>query len=274
MYQTLWDRKRPRYVYTVNAHSLYFQTMAELGIAGIALLVVLVGVVLGGLGARARAPRRSIYAALLAASVVWVLHAGIDWDWEMPVATVGFFAVAGAGLGPDRRRGPGWVPTRNSRLILSLLCLAALVVPVLIIGSQTRLDDSERALQANNCSTADSAARSSIGWLDVRPEPYEILGFCDLGRGLPRLGVSAMEQAVRVDRGSWETYYALAIAQAAAGSDPRPAAERALAMNPLDPLTQGEVKEFATSSPRLWVRRSPFVRAEALASSELSIVPA
>src|SRR5207237_10661253 len=116
-------------------------------------------------------------------------------------------------------------------------------------------------------------ALSSIGVLDVRPEPYEILGFCDVGRGLPRLGISAMQQAVRVDPGSWETYYALAIAQAAAGIDPRQAAERALRMNPREHLTRQEVAEFQTSRPTEWVNRSTIVRAAALASNDLSIVP-
>jgi len=273
MYQTLWDRKRPSYVYTVNAHSLYLETMAELGVLGIGLVAILIVTVLVGLGVRARTPRRTIYAALLASAVVWALAAGVDWDWEMPVVTVGFFAIAGAGLSPKAGQGPGWVPSQNSRLVLGLLCLATLVVPVLIIGSQAHLDDARQALHANKCSTAKPAALSSIRWLDVRPEPYEILGFCDIGKGQPGLGVSAMERAVHVDPGSWETYYALAIAQAAAGHDPRPAAEAALEMNPLDPLTQQEIEQFATANPKLWVRRSRAVRADALASNQLSIAP-
>ena len=90
------------------------------------------------------------------------------------------------------------MPGYNSRMILGLLCLISVAAPVLIIGSQSRLGNAEHALyEANDCKTASSAALSSIGWLDVRPEPYEILGFCDVGRGLPRLGVSAMKQAVR-----------------------------------------------------------------------------
>jgi O-Antigen ligase len=276
MYQTLWDRHRPTFVYTKNAHSLYFQAMAELAIPGIALLVILVGVVLVGLGARARGPRRSrsIYGALLAASVVWALHAGVDWDWEMPVVTLGFFAAAGAAFSPRESSGSGWVPGPKGRVILGLLCLGTLVAPVLIVGSQSRLDGAEHALYAsNNCATASSAARSSIGWLDVRPEPYEILGFCDVERGLPRRGVAAMERAVHYDPGSWETYYALALAQGAAGIDPRPAAARALRMNPLEPLTQQEVREFRSSSPTVWVNRAAAVRAAALASNDLSIVP-
>jgi O-Antigen ligase len=274
MYQTLWDRNRPHYVYTINAHSLYLQAMAELGISGLALLLILVGTVVVGLGMRARGPRRSIYGALLAAAVVWALRAGVDWDWEMPVVTLGFFAAAGAALGPRAgTRRPGWVPGYNSRMILGLLCLATLVMPVLIVGSQTRLEDAEQALSASNCTTAGSASLSSIGWLDVRPEPYEILGFCDIERGLPRLGVAAMRQAVRRDPGSWETYYTLAIAQASAGIDPRPAAARALRMNPRDPLTLQEVREFRTASPTEWVNRAAIVRAAALRANTLSIVP-
>ena len=57
----------------------------------------------------------------------------------------------------------------RSRLVLGLLCLAAVVLPVLIIGSQSRLTDAEHALYASNCAKADSAALSSIEWLDVRP---------------------------------------------------------------------------------------------------------
>jgi O-antigen ligase len=291
MYQTLWDRNRPYFAYDINAHSLYLQAMAELGIPGLALLLILVGAVLVGLGMRARGPWRSLYGALLAAGVVWALRAGVDWDWEMPVITLPFFAAAGlalsprahaglgrgaAGAGPGRGAagaGPGRGATNAGRLVLAPLCLAAVVLGVLMIGSQSRLTDAEHALYASDCAKADSAARSSIKWLSARPQPYEILGFCDLRRGLLGPGVSAMDQALRRDPGSWESYYALAIAQASAGIDPRVAAERALRMNPREPLTRQAVKALGSSSPTEWMKRAPAVRAAALASNDLSIVP-
>jgi O-Antigen ligase len=273
MYQTIWDQQRPRFGYNVNAHSLYLQAMAELGVPGLVLLVVLVGAVLGGLGVRARGPRRSLYGALLAGGVIWTIHAGVDWDWEMPVITLPFFAAAGLALSPRGRAARAWAPGPAGRLILALACLAAVVLPVLMIGSQSRLTEAENALYASNCAKAGSAARSSIKWLSARPQPYEILGFCDLRRGLPRLGVSAMDQALRRDPESWESYYALAIAQASAGVDPRPAARQALRMNPLEPLTRQAVKELRGSSPSEWVRQALSVRAAASASNDLSIVP-
>jgi hypothetical protein len=273
MYQTVWDQQRSRFGYTINAHSLYLQAMAELGLPGLVLLLIVVGVAIVGLAVRARGPQRSLYGALLAVAVVWALHAGVDWDWEMPVVTLGFFAAAGLALSARERAGAGWAPAHNSRLILALLCLATVVLPVSIIGSQSRLGNAEHALYASNCAAASPAALSSIGWLDFRPEPYEIVGFCDLQRGLPRLGIAAMRQAVRHDPGSWETYYALAIARASAGVDPRGDAERALRMNPLEPLTREAARELQTSSPTEWVRRAAVVRAAALASNDLSIVP-
>jgi len=78
---------------------------------------------------------------------------------------------------------------------------------------------------------------------------------------------------VRRDPGSWETYYMLAIAQGAAGIDPRPAAERALRMNPHEPLTQRELRELSSSSPTEWVSRAAIVSAAALHNNSLSIVP-
>jgi hypothetical protein len=273
MYQTLWDRNRPRFVYTINAHSLYLQAMAELGLPGLLLLLVLVGSAIVGLARRARGDQRSLYGALLAGAVVWALHAGVDWDWEMPVVTVGFFAAAGLALSARGRREAGWVPTRNVRLALALLCLATVALPVSIIGSQTRLGQAEQALYASDCAAAGPDALSSIGWLDVRPEPYEIVGFCDLERGMPRRSVAAMREARSHDPGSWETYYALAIAQASAGIDPRANVERALRMNPYEQLTREAARELGSASPAQWVRRAAVVRAAALKSNDLSIVP-
>jgi hypothetical protein len=301
-YQTLWDRGRPRFVYTINAHSLYLQAMAELGLPGIALLAILLVAVLGGLAARVRVrgPRRSLYGVLLACAVVWAVRAGVDWDWEMPVVTLPFFAAAGLALSPRARSrggggsalgasgdeagwtpgarggGAGWTPAARGRAILGLLCIAGAVLPVLIVGSQNHLGEAENALYepTPDCTTASAAARASIGWLNMRPEPFEILGFCDLRGGRPADAVIQMRQAVRLDPGSWETYYALSIAQAAAGVDPMAAARRAFSMDPLDPLTRQAVRELeAADGQREWASRARRLRAAALKSNQLSIFP-
>jgi hypothetical protein len=89
-----------------DAHSLPLQTLAELGIVGFALLLCFLGAVgvalvraVGGRGAL----RRSQSAAVGAAFVVWLVHACLDWDWEMPALT-GAALVLGASLFAAGRR--------------------------------------------------------------------------------------------------------------------------------------------------------------------------
>jgi hypothetical protein len=77
-----------------DAHSLYIETAAELGLVGIVFLAML----LAGLVASARrALARDLTASLgpVAVLATWALHAGIDWDWEMPAVTLPALACAG-----------------------------------------------------------------------------------------------------------------------------------------------------------------------------------
>ena len=64
----------------LDAHSLYLETLSELGLVGLALLLVFLALPL------ARPSRLGAGLAPVAAGayVVFVVHAALDWDWEMP----------------------------------------------------------------------------------------------------------------------------------------------------------------------------------------------
>jgi hypothetical protein len=84
------------------AHSLYVETLAELGIVGFAFLVMF----LAGVGvAAARAWRRDpvLAAGPVAALVVWGTHSAIDWDWEMPALTLIVLVLAGLLIAASER---------------------------------------------------------------------------------------------------------------------------------------------------------------------------
>ena len=68
----------------LDAHSLYLEMPAELGIVGLLLTLVLLAPIVAGLR---RAPRTPLSAAALGGAVTFVVHAGLDWDWEMPAVT-------------------------------------------------------------------------------------------------------------------------------------------------------------------------------------------
>jgi O-antigen ligase len=73
-----------------NAHNLYLETLAELGPAGLAL-------VLGALLVPLPRRRQDIVGATSgAAYIAFLVHAGIDWDWEMPAVTLAGVACAAA----------------------------------------------------------------------------------------------------------------------------------------------------------------------------------
>jgi hypothetical protein len=90
-----WLRARTYDEPVRDAHSLPLETLAELGLVGLALLLVLVGAV--AVGARDAFRANAALAAGPAAVVAtWFVHAAIDWDWEMPALTLVAIACAGA----------------------------------------------------------------------------------------------------------------------------------------------------------------------------------
>jgi O-antigen ligase len=70
-----------------DAHSLYLQAFAELGVVGLLLVLALVAVPL------AVALRRGL-AVPAAGLAVYAVAAGVDWDWQLPAVTVAALALA------------------------------------------------------------------------------------------------------------------------------------------------------------------------------------
>jgi hypothetical protein len=91
-----WLRFRRVSEFAQDAHSLPLQTLAELGIVGLSLLAVLVGSIARAAGSAVSADRAA--AGLVAALVVYAMHAPLDWDWQMPGVTLLAVVLSGAVL--------------------------------------------------------------------------------------------------------------------------------------------------------------------------------
>ena len=94
-FRTEWLEHRKIPDPTTDAHSIYIETAAELGLIGLAALgLFLGGVAASAVSARAADPR--LAAGLIAGTIVWLVHAGLDWDWEMPAVSLVALALMGA----------------------------------------------------------------------------------------------------------------------------------------------------------------------------------
>ena len=113
-----WLRLRHVNEFATDAHSLELQTLAELGVVGVAFLAVFV---LGLVGASRRlVPASPQAAGAVAGLVVYFAHSPLDWDWQMPAVTLVAIALAGMVLAlGSRARDPG-VSAGEERAISSI----------------------------------------------------------------------------------------------------------------------------------------------------------
>jgi O-antigen ligase len=80
-FELAWLEEQPIEESVLDAHSLYLEMLAELGVIGLGLLAL-------ALAPPLVAAFRGAGAAAAGGYVAFLFHAGVDWDWEMPAVTV------------------------------------------------------------------------------------------------------------------------------------------------------------------------------------------
>jgi len=90
-FEPLYVRDRRTDETARDVHSLYLEVVSELGIVGALILAAFVVATIVGIVATRRRPGAlgpGAAAAVGAAWATWLVHAGIDWDWQMPALTL------------------------------------------------------------------------------------------------------------------------------------------------------------------------------------------
>jgi hypothetical protein len=146
-----------------NPHSLAFRVIAELGLAGVLLLLGALGGVAAAFWARWRAapPGHWWASGLLAAGVVVVGQSLVDWMWLIPgVMGLGFLCL---GLAVASIRPTGSAAGRPPRLPLRVAAAVSFAAAALAVGAVYLSDGQLREARAEGASPTSrlDAARSA-----------------------------------------------------------------------------------------------------------------
>ena len=247
-YQFSWVQLRAIATPVHNAHSLYLEAFAELGLIGGLLLLGAFGVLLwAGFSAwrHAAGADRELNAALLAVAVALAVAMAIDWFWEIPALGMVFFLATGAllaarcsQLAGARAAANGQGETRGFGLAIAGLAVAwitalALIGPLLV---EREIDSSQAAAAEGNLGVAvekADAARSIEPWA---ASPHVQLGLLAEVQGDYAAAAEEMGEAIDREEGNWLLYYLRARIEHEGGDDAAAFADRRRAreLNPLE----------------------------------------
>lgn len=203
--------------------SVEIRTLSETGIVGALLGLGFLAVVLwrAVAGAR-RSPGDGLALACLAGGLYWLVHASVDWFWEIPALTAPalvLLAFAGAAEGsPARERGVSRRVALAGAALVAVLA-ATLAVPWIAV----RLTDRAVALAGGARAYALLHEAARLDPLSEQPALAEATLAANAG-DRPR-EVRALHAASARDPADWYPWFMLGIV---AGREHRPAAARAL----------------------------------------------
>jgi len=189
----------------LNAHSLYLETLAELGPLGLVLLALALA---APLVAALRARRRTLVPIATGAYVAFLVHAAYDWDWQLTGVTVAALFCGGACLAAARD-GRRMAPTPLRFGLLSLVLASGALAFLGLLGNRP-LARSGSDLRQGNYAAAASAAIEARRWAPWSSQPWEQLAVVRLARGDRAGGRVAYREAVAKDPHDWQLWLGLA----------------------------------------------------------------
>jgi hypothetical protein len=241
-FQSAWYRHRRYAAGLQNAHSLYLETLGEMGVVGGMVLLLFIGCFIRGAARSRRHPTalaRAQTAAVAGAVTVWLVHAGVDWDWQMPAFT-GVALLLMATIFPvGRRGGTATVGRRRRMIVWGLAGVSSIVATYLAIAGV----QAQRLTEANRlgASGAYRAALREAGEITMSPASDQAqltraYALQDLGR--LRSADQAFRRAADEDPSNWviRRDWAAALLEADDLARARDELSRARSLNPKMPI--------------------------------------
>jgi len=241
-FERAWQARPDQAFKARDAHSLYIETLAELGTIGLALLVAALAIPLFAALAARRTP---FVPGLCGAYAAFLVHAGVDWDWELAGVTstallAGCLLLLAARTRSERLVGASW---RAGVVIVALV--ASIVGTVGLVGNGA-LAKGRSALERDRPATAISQADRAHRLMPWSPEPWLVRGEAELLGGDRASAATSFRRAIAADAGDWRGWHDLAVATT--GRARERALRRALALYPHSAEIRRTIEVFRSAS--------------------------
>jgi hypothetical protein len=207
-----WSRDARDPEFVRDAHSLYLESLAELGLPALLLILGL----LGGLLLLALRIRRALSdpgdigasVAMSAVFVVFLVNAGVDWMWEetaVGALGLGGAAIAGGGGPPLVRSAnrPRCVPARAVRwaVVAVGLLAAAAQVPGMVMNE--RIEASQAAARAGDLPRSHALAEDAADAQPWAAAPYQQLALIEERLGDLAAARAHIRKAIEREPTNW-----------------------------------------------------------------------
>ena len=226
-FERRWMQERPAAHNARDAHNLYLESLAELGPIGVGLILLALVIPVLAVG---RARSTALGAAVAAAYLAFLVHAAVDWDWELPVLVVTALAC-GVALLALTGDGRSLQLTPLSRALLIAPLVVAIGVALVAHVGNRAVAEAAAALEHGDTAGAESAARRARTWAPWSHEPWQLLGEAQLAERHDAAARMSLAQAIRRAPEEWRPWFDLAIVTD--GPRREEAVTRARDLNPL-----------------------------------------
>jgi hypothetical protein len=242
-FELYWLEHRPSQMKIRDAHSLYLETLAELGPPGLAILCLALALPVAG---AIRARRHALVPAALGAYVAYLLHAGVDWDWEMVAVTITALLCGTAAL--VRSRPDSEVPiSRRWRFGLVGVPLVLAAIGFVGVNGNGALADARDDANQRQWAASEADAAKAEGWLPWSSDPWQFVGEAQLARGDRNSAAQSFRTAIEKDPKDSDLWQGLAYATT--GRERRQALAEALRLNPRSPDLVSLAQELGIEPP-------------------------
>jgi hypothetical protein len=239
-YELFWLQYRPYVGQIRDAHNLYLETLGELGVVGLALLVLALA---PPLIAAVRARGRTLVPSALGAYVAYLAHAIVDWDWELPAVTLTALACGAAIF--VAARTPNSVFALKTRIRAGAVAVTLALVVFVVIGlvGNTATTSASNAANVGDWRRVQAKTQTAQRWAPWSATPLQLHAEAQLAAG--RLGAARrdFQRAVAKDPHDWTLWFGLA--QVSNGRAAQRALVRARKLNPRSP----EITQYLITHP-------------------------